>query len=182
MSRQRRAPVVDFERWLVAVTLILLAPLCAWITYDDHHIVELLSDGPITTGTVIEVSEPILVRATHYVRVEFTDQRGERVQLNVERYLEPNREVGQTIEIQYARYDDDEYVAREVGWEPNFRQRWGYLFMGGAGASVGIYLLVSNIRHARRAPRGTGTSPGGPSDFWRSFKAYRNRQPRHRRN
>jgi hypothetical protein len=130
-----------------ALAGIAMLPLCVLGTYLDHAEDRLLADAPVVVGVVTAEPVPILDRGQP-LTVSFTTSRGERVEVNIEKYLVPARKKGQAIEIQYA-YDGDDVYAREAGWYPDFWSRWFYLCFGIAGAFIGSMVLIVSFRRSR---------------------------------
>jgi len=131
-----------------ALALVALLPLGIFISYSDQWEDRLLVDGPVVTGVVTGEPLPLIDRGQP-LTVAFKTYRGQRVEMNIEKYFVPRRGEGQTIAIQYA-YDGDEIFAREAGWEPDFWSRWFYLCIGVAGAAVGSGILIVNWRRRAR--------------------------------
>ncbi|WP_133786181.1 hypothetical protein [Kribbella sp. VKM Ac-2571] len=138
-------PSGEALRW--ALVAMVMLPLGLLITSLDRDEDRLLADAPVVSGVVVAEPVPVVDRGQP-LTVSFTTQRGERVELNIEKYFEPRRTKGQSIAIQYA-YDGDEVVAREAGWRPDFWSRYLYLCMGIVGALTGTTILLVSSRRRR---------------------------------
>ncbi|GAA1552388.1 hypothetical protein GCM10009804_06720 [Kribbella hippodromi] len=127
-----------------AAVCMLVLPLGIAVTVLDQQEDSRLADGPVVPGVVVDEPVPIVDRGQP-LRVAFTTSRGQRVELNIEKYLEPRRRKGQSINIQYA-YAGSEVLAREAGWQPDFWSRYFILCLGIAGALAGTSILIISVR------------------------------------
>jgi hypothetical protein len=138
-------PSGEALRW--ALVGMVMLPLGLLITFFDREEDQLLANAPVVSGVVVAEPVPLIDRGQP-LTVSFTTSRGERVELNIEKYFEPRRTKGQSIAIQYA-YDGDEVFAREAGWRPDFWSQYLYLCMGIAGALTGTTILLVSSRRRR---------------------------------